>query len=329
MEESIMPGFTTHYIFGQQTAAKIDQLQIRQLIKKYQHCYNLGLQGPDIFFYYLPAYFFTKRNVGNLMHDTSTMAFFSSLMDARNMLATPKARAIADAYIYGFIGHYSLDTVCHPYVYARSHYLQNKDNATYDFGCHVSLETDIDRTLLWHYHCLRPSQFTPGETIHVTPFQMRILSLLIARAINKTYPGYFTTPLRVRQAARFMRLENNWMHDPAGTKKYLVRTIEELILGHGFISTMIPSDSFVKYKDCMNLQHKKWANPWNLGVSHTSDFYELMDVASDDFLRRVDLYRQCIQKDKHRSLDNYCAAKNSFLADLGDCSYLNGFPLPS
>ncbi len=322
-----MPGFTTHYIFGQQAASRLEQPDVRRILKKYPHCYNLGLQGPDIFFYYLPAYFLTKRNVGNLMHDTSTMAFFSALMDARNLLKTQKARSIADAYIYGFIGHYSLDTVCHPYIYARSRYLQNKDRPAYDFGCHVSLETDIDRTLLWHYHCLRPSQFTPGETIHVPPLQMRILSLLLARAIFKTYPGYFVTPLRIRQAAKFMRLENNWMHDPSGRKKYFVRSVEQLILGHGFISTMIPSDSFVKYKDCMNLRHKKWANPWNPKVGLTLDFYELMEKAGDDFLRRAELYEQCVSKDAARSLEDYCAAKNSLLSDLGDCSYLSGFPL--
>jgi hypothetical protein len=322
-----MPGFTTHYIFGDETVAKVSELQVKQLLSKYAPCYHLGLQGPDIFFYYLPAYFITERNVGNLMHDTSTLAFFEALLEARNRLRLPKARAIADAYIYGFIGHYSLDTVCHPYIYSRSHHIRNKDNKTYDFGCHVSLETDIDRTLLWHFHRLKPSAFAPGDTIRLDGYALHTIGELVSRAIKNTYPDYKVSPFRVRQAARFMRYENNWMHDPSGTKKFLIRTIEQKILGHGFISTMVPSDSFTKYTDCCNLRHKKWSNPWNPSVSFTSDFYALMEDATEDFLRRIDLYQQCVAVKKKRSKEERFAAENALLADLGDCSYLSGFPL--
>jgi hypothetical protein len=322
-----MPGFTTHYIFGDEAARQIPSLQVRQLLEKYPACYHLGLQGPDVFFYYLPAYFLTERNVGNLMHDTATYAFFEALLESRNRLKSAPAREIADAYIYGFIGHYSLDTVCHPYIYSRSHYLQNKENKTYDFGCHVSLETDIDRSLLWRYHRLLPSEFSPGETIHLPNRQLGVISRLLSAAIRKTYPDYRISPFRIRQAARFMRYENNWMHDPSGRKKFLIRSLEQRILGHGFISTMVPSDSFFKYQDCCNLQHRKWSNPWNPEVSFTTDFYALMEEATQNYLRRIGLCHRVFAGHRKKATVDTISARNTLLADLGDCSYLSGFPL--
>ena len=52
-----MPGFTTHYILGMKAYNDMPQNNLKFIIAKYRWLYQLGLQGPDMFFYNLPVYF--------------------------------------------------------------------------------------------------------------------------------------------------------------------------------------------------------------------------------------------------------------------------------
>lgn len=45
-----MPGFTTHYILGMKAYNDMPQNNLKFIIAKYRWLYQLGLQGPDMFF---------------------------------------------------------------------------------------------------------------------------------------------------------------------------------------------------------------------------------------------------------------------------------------
>ena len=49
-----MPGFTTHYIFGMKAYNDMPFTPLKHTIAKYRWLYQLGLQGPDMFFYNIP-----------------------------------------------------------------------------------------------------------------------------------------------------------------------------------------------------------------------------------------------------------------------------------
>ena len=49
-----MPGFTTHYVLGMKAYNDMPQNNLKFIIAKYRWLYQLGLQGPDMFFYNLP-----------------------------------------------------------------------------------------------------------------------------------------------------------------------------------------------------------------------------------------------------------------------------------
>ena len=51
-----MPGFITHYLFGINTYHTLRNKTLRQDLQQQHAAYSLGLQGPDIFFYFLPSY---------------------------------------------------------------------------------------------------------------------------------------------------------------------------------------------------------------------------------------------------------------------------------
>ena len=120
-----MPGFASHYLFGQQSLSHLKEDQEYHILSLHPHAYNLGLQGPDIFYYYLPAWLLYDHNAASLIHENSSLQFFIAMIDARNKLSSHSERIIADAYICGFLGHYTLDTYCHPYIFDRTHHYRH------------------------------------------------------------------------------------------------------------------------------------------------------------------------------------------------------------
>lgn len=126
-----MPSSYAHYRFGVQLLPTLPP-EIREIISRHRGLYDVGLHGPDIFLYYNPA---MKTKVGGLsreIHSQSGAVFFSRLCQAR--LSEP-----AMAYLYGLLAHYSLDALCHPFVYCCT----QEGSAE-----HMELESEFDRYLL-------------------------------------------------------------------------------------------------------------------------------------------------------------------------------------
>lgn len=126
-----MPANYAHYRFGRQVLPQLPG-DVRQCIQRFRRMYDLGLFGPDFFFYYFPFVKTNTRALGSIFHMQSGQAFFEQACKA----ATSEA---ARAYLYGLLGHYCLDSVCHPYVDQLVEIGEAK---------HVPLESEFERFLL-------------------------------------------------------------------------------------------------------------------------------------------------------------------------------------
>ncbi len=331
-----MPGFITHLSFGEQSLSFIDSKNTKYVIDAHLASFNLGLQGPDIFFYHIPAYLFYKKNIGNIMHQRDVMLFFDSLLDSRNSFGDNHDRHICDAYIMGFIGHYTLDVSCHPYIYYKSDHFNNlKRSGLYDFGKHVSLETDIDHIVLEHYKKLKPSEFDYAKAVKPSQHAQAVITELLFNALNKTYTNNFTRKGTIKHAiTSFVKL-NHLMKDPTGKKKYRVRKIEQLLFKHCVISAMIPSDTKIKFSDPCNTFHNTWHNPWNPSIPRSESIFDLINKSMPSFINRINLYMLAVSDnsfsdtnlDTVTETNTYLHYRNLLLEDLSDLSYLSGLPL--
>lgn len=82
-----MPGFTTHYLFGVDACRRLTSTSMHNMIRRDHSAYALGLQGPDLFFYYLPSYLMHRKNIGDLAHRKDTGQFFADLLQSRKLFA--------------------------------------------------------------------------------------------------------------------------------------------------------------------------------------------------------------------------------------------------
>lgn len=122
-----MPSCMAHYQFGQDMIETLN-FTLRQLVTAYKNEFDIGLQGPDIFFTYQMLKNLGLLRYGLKWHACSANAMFAPLFGEK-----PK-KASSFAYTLGLLCHYFLDSACHPYVFGHCRSLPEhwKMEAAYD-----------------------------------------------------------------------------------------------------------------------------------------------------------------------------------------------------
>lgn len=314
-----MPGFVTHYIFGRETYRNLTCNSQKKNLYHNRAAYALGLQGPDIFFYYLPSYPLHGYNVGALAHTQETRAFFLGLLLGCKKLSAASDRNIAEAYVTGFLGHYILDTICHPYVYAMTHYAGKAKDY---FSRHAYLETDIDTALLDLKLNRRPVNFRAADTISLTHHQKKIIADLLYGAFHYAFPERKISKRTMYYGIFSIQLGMRILYDPSGQKKVFFRLVEKCFLGYPLFSPLIPSDTLFFRTDPFNLRHAPWHNPWDDSRTSTESFFDLYNRAKDRYLVQMKKLNQLLNTD----IDEDCRRKMllDFLKNHGNLSFHSG-----
>lgn len=125
-----MPFNYAHYRFACEQLKTVP-FHVRSTVNKYRQLYDVGLHGPDIFM----CGGSKLRRLSQMIHDQSGREFFPRVVRALRLEPSEKA----NAYLYGLLTHYCLDSCCHPFVNER---------AALGPAGHVEIESEFDRYLL-------------------------------------------------------------------------------------------------------------------------------------------------------------------------------------
>ena len=142
-----MPSSYAHFRFGDRMLPVLGE-DVCGLIRKNRRLYDLGQQGPDFFFFYRMGKDTPVRKLGRQYHYTSGSDVFGRIC---RELAQPTEAELA--YLYGLMGHYCLDSICHPLVARRT-----KDSLS-----HNALESEFDRFLMETDGIVRPCRYNRGQ----------------------------------------------------------------------------------------------------------------------------------------------------------------------
>lgn len=276
-----MPGFTTHYIMGMKAYNDLPNSQLKFIISKYRWLYQLGVQGPDMFFYNIPILRHRDyRNVGSYMHEHHISEFFQCYIRHLSEIDSKQQRERAMAYFCGYLCHYIGDSICHPYVYGRIEY-DVEHPTSYHHGLHAILENDIDALLLFKYKKKKPSQFNQAATISLNGLEMQFISNFLAGCINETYypisyrNNFQVTPQMVHRSIMALRFGCRTLADPSGKKKNGIAFFENIFLRNPIASTKMVTDEVSNPRKCLNLDHEIWCNPWDERLASNASFPEL------------------------------------------------------
>lgn len=107
-----MPAIYAHNRFGAKVSKQMEG-ELKEIVRNHYTQFRIGLQGPDLFFFYKPYSGNEIVKYGSGMHAVSARPFFEHAVS----IIREKGRSSREyAYLIGFICHYILDSECHPYV---------------------------------------------------------------------------------------------------------------------------------------------------------------------------------------------------------------------
>ncbi len=173
-----MPAFYAHYRFGCAVLERAPQA-IQSLCLENRALYDIGLHGPDLFFFYRPM---LPNRINRLGHEAHLKSGREFLARGKRVISAAKDKRAARAYLYGLLCHFALDSLCHPYVAEAM--------AEFDVT-HAAVETAFDRALLTQ-DGIDPLTFDPCGHFDVTrrnaaviaPFYPPALTATVEKCLN-------------------------------------------------------------------------------------------------------------------------------------------------
>lgn len=219
-----MPGLIAHYLCGEEMINSLSNIQLKNLLLRYRQVFNLGTQGPDIFFYYRVWPWTNNhgvRDIGDTMHEKNVTLFFKEALNYM-VNANENIKPMLTAYICGYGCHYSLDSNTHPYIFYRT----GEDSAF-----HRHFETSIDFIMLQRLQNKKPIEIKPHNLIKIKDDEALAIGKMYSYILNKVFDINIEES-QIVTAIRDMSSVQRALTDKTGIKKKLFKKAP-------FISNMI------------------------------------------------------------------------------------------
>lgn len=310
-----MPAFLTHYLFGRLQYEKMAPGTVKNAISAQKKVFALGLAGPDIFFYFLPDFLLGRKKVGSVMHEECCGRFLRNLT-REAVTYRGEERGIALAYLAGFLGHYELDTHCHPYIYAyidkraeeiAAKHLQEGNvkpvSGHQKTGIHFQYEGAMDYYFLRHYTGKTPAEMNQNRLTRLTVKQKSVIARLVAAAYNRTYavPNLSVTSMKlVLASVKFVMF---CIRDPHGRRERLLAPIEKRMYGHLFSAGLFVNNN------CYGIEEEEFCRLQPLFEKGKKEYAEVLEY--------LDLYLEAAEEEKE-------AAEWWLFRKIGSRSYHSG-----
>lgn len=222
-----MPSIYAHYRFG---VAMLPGMpgDVRRTIGRFRRLFDVGLHGPDIFFYNPMPMKGRAEALGRKLHRQTGREFFQRVCRVTRM---EKSEA-AQAYLYGVLCHYALDAACHGFV---------EEQAARGPATHLEMEAEFDRFLLDRDGKRPPESQDMSPHIRLTPGE--------CETVAKFYPG--ATARSVQASVANMARCTKLFATPDGARRAVLRKSMEALGPRvsGLLMTVGPNPR------CANLDH--------------------------------------------------------------------------
>jgi hypothetical protein len=270
-----MPGMITHYLCAEAVLPALPG-QAREIIAGSRGLYQVGAQGPDIFFYYPPG-FLTMGGIGSLMHKGGVSAFMAEAAAIIKAVDGNRKAAVL-SYIAGYITHYCLDRAAHPYIYYKSGFPARGERAIKFSVAHRRFETAVDVLMLAGKKGEKPKDRRLWKMVRLSRKEADGVPAALSVAIYRAY-GAVVTPRQIMRAVVFTRLFTRAAQSRKGRRKRFLAQAERIIDAGGVCSSLIHPQEAGGGKDLLNLANAPWKLPYDETSVMTDSFPELFDKA--------------------------------------------------
>ena len=195
-----MSGNYAHYRMGIALLSAFPA-DTRRTIQRFRRLFDAGLHGPDIFLYHSLLIPTSVSALGVKYHSQTGREFF---MRGCRVARLEKSEA-AQAYVYGVLCHYALDSLMHPFI---------QEKAKKSGAVPTEIETEFDRFLLEKDGKIPPESQDMSRHLRLTPGE--------CDTVAKFYPP--VTSRQVQNCLRSMSMHLKVLATPEGTRRKALQT---------------------------------------------------------------------------------------------------------
>jgi len=282
-----MPALITHDFFGRDVFRLLQENSLLPYngdapLQSVYELFLLGNQGPDPFLYtqLTPSYLAGKQ-FGGLLHHEKVEEIFEALRRIAQNLSGPDQDHLY-GYLLGFICHYTLDSIAHPFIYSQEYAICDAGVKGLDrrdhFQVHGQIEADLDMMILKRKMGVGLREY--NYTRHVLKAEDKAIALL-----NSAYEALAHEVYAVNlpedafiKGVRDMRLTIRILYSPHGIKRSLFGRVERLFYRHSHAQAMSPRHDVGETCDFDNHELAQWVDPFK-GTIHYLSFLDLYELA--------------------------------------------------
>lgn len=275
-----MPDFTAHYLFGNEVVKNLSSSDA-SAVNVQSNAFHWGLQGPDLLLFRkavtggspLPRY-------SGTMHSEKSKETLLFLSDYIAGMKDERAASVMKAYFFGFLCHYCLDRVAHPFVfYKEKKLLDEKSEFGGPTALHCLTEAQIDIALYRKLRGKSVLSFPVGKEYRLDPLLEAETGKMLVALLREVY-GVETSEKEIAKSFHEALSLTRLFYDPTGILKGLAVVLERLAGKKGVLSS-----HFKRRKapnDILNEKHRPWGNLWYPDVTKKESFIELFESAKRD-----------------------------------------------
>ena len=303
-----MGGFATHAIFGKEILEKNADIMPSIAIKKHLGVFGVGCQGPDLFLYNIPMLLSSKeKNLGIRMHNEGSSRYFAYLMRGILEASSVPEAEVRLSYLYGVLAHYTLDSMIHPYVYARIGYdAESSYSKRATNGLHHRLESAIDARMIAVKEDKLPSVYSAAENQRMTRREKKLLAAYLSEAVSKSYHIKLKKK-NVIASLKMMHVISSGFFVASSTQREILQKIEWPFCEEYGLSNFMVTDNLIQKGKVMNTKKEVWHNPWDKSIASHASVWEIFDQAAVRYRGYCFLLR--------KALPTY---RNGFYAIMGE-----------
>jgi len=204
-----MPANFAHTLFGREVLA-ILPFNVKRVLELNRSAFDIGLHGPDIYFFHKPFSKNKIREIGGFIHQRNADEFLSK---AKKIIKRTSDNELY-SYAAGFICHFMLDSECHPYIAQK---------ISQSGVSHAKIEAEFDRKLMLE-NGLDPFSYNTAAYLNPARALCEKIAMLYPVATGKDvytsiksmkkYTGLFVCKNGLKRSALY------FLMDLSKTKKY-------------------------------------------------------------------------------------------------------------
>ena len=286
-----MPNTLTHSYFAVDVFDKLDE-QSKKRLNNNTSVLRMFAQGPDPLYFYNLMFPFIGKDIRLIyprtVHDIKTRNFFISLIDkikSNNLQYDYQIMSM----LYGFISHYVLDSIIHPYIiYKTGIYDKDIPGSKKYRSLHLDMELYLDGYMIFQRERMPIQNFKMYEFCFTNELinsnTKKILDSVIKDVYNlDNYSKYYF------KSIKHMKIINRlFRYDKYGIKKTFYKLLDVILPKKQLKKEQL--SYYIDYKKklhYLNIEKNEWCHPVDQYETYRYSFVELYHIALNNAIKII------------------------------------------